>query len=166
MLAVRICSYFLAIYGHKWDARHQASTVPFFKFQTDNPSSKHDYMLEAIVSNVVSRCECVFTRDHVSEALFQCFPSSPQAVTYRATLQGVRDMTVQQLLQHIEEWVTQGGPISEQLQQLTIDSTCDVTEPECGDMGPRATMGSDDVGTVTYTCVLFVLLVILAVVVV
>ena len=101
----------------------------------------------------------------MSEALFQCFPSSPQAVTYRATLQGVRDMTVQQLLQHIEEWVTQGGPISEQLQQLTIDSTCDVTEPECGDMGPRTTMGCD-VGTVTYTCVLFVLLVILAVVVV
>ena len=67
---------------------------------------------------------------------FQCFPSSPQSVTYRAELQGTREASVEDLLQDMQQWIQDGASFPVQLQILTVDSSCDVgirsfTEPEC-----------------------------------
>ena len=100
-------------------------------------SAKDLDIVEAIISNIVPQCGCAFTEDRVRMRSFQCFPSSPEAVTYRAELHGTREASVQDLLGDMKQWI-QGGPsITVQLQLLTVDSSCNasissLTEPECG----------------------------------
>ena len=105
--------------------------------QAEDPSLKDSAMVQAIVSNVVQRCGCAFAENQITERGFQCFPSSPQAVTYRARLHETSDATVPDLLQYIEEWIQDGATISVQFQRYSLDTTCDVrvdsfTESECG----------------------------------
>jgi len=78
----------------------------------------------------------LFSEDRLSERGFQCFPSSPQAVTYRAELHGTREATVAELVEDIEQWVQEGVSIPIQFQVLTVDASCDVsvnsfTDTEC-----------------------------------
>ena len=82
-----------------------------------------------------SRCGCVLTEDHVTQRGFQCFPSSPQAVTYRAELRGTREASVEDLLQDMQQWI-QDASFPVQFHILTVDSSCDVSissfsDPEC-----------------------------------
>ena len=135
--------------------------------KAENLSLKDDVIVQAITDNVVQRCDCVFTKDHISEQGFQCFPSSPQAVTYRARLRGTSDATVEDLLQYLEDWIQEGATISVKLQRVSVDSTCDVginsfTESECG-----VGSGSDITGAITGAVVgvLLVLVIIAAVIV-
>ena len=74
--------------------------------------------------------------DRIRNEGFQCFPSSPNAVTYRAELHGTLEATVPDLIEDITEWLSSGASISVQLQRLTIDSSCSVAissfnENEC-----------------------------------
>ena len=74
--------------------------------------------------------------DRIRKEGFQCFPSSPDAVTYRAELHGTLDTTVHDMIEYIGAWLSSDASISVQLQRLTIDSTCSVTigsfdESEC-----------------------------------
>ena len=104
--------------------------------QDEDRFSKDSDIVRAITANVATRCGCTFTNDRITERNFQCFPSSPQAVTYRARLDGTRGATVADLLQDIEEWIEDGASFPVQLQLLTVDSSCSVgigsfTESEC-----------------------------------
>ena len=74
--------------------------------------------------------------DRIRNEGFQCFPSSPDAVTYRAELHGTLEASVPDLIEDITEWLSSGASISVQLQRLTIDSSCSVAissfnENEC-----------------------------------
>ena len=74
--------------------------------------------------------------DRIRNEGFQCFPSSPDAVTYRAELHGTLEATVPDLIEDITQWLSSGASISVQLQRLTIDSSCSVAitsfnENEC-----------------------------------
>ena len=93
-------------------------------------------IVKAIISNLVSRCGCGLTADHVTQRGFQCFPSSPQAVTYRAELRGTREASVEDLLQDMQQWIQDGVSFPIQFQILQVDSFCDVSissfaDPEC-----------------------------------
>ena len=134
-----------------------------YLLQEENPSLKDSVIVQAIVSNVVRRCGCAFTEDHITERGFQCFLSSPQAVTYRARLRGTGDATAADLLQDIEEWVQGGATISIQLQRFSVDARCDAgidsfTESECS--------GSDITEAVIIGAVIGVILVLLVLVVI
>ena len=137
--------------------------------QTENPSLKDSAIVQAIISNVVRLCGCTLTEDQITERGFQCFPSSPQAVTYRARLHGTGDATVPDLLQYIEDWIQEGATISVQFQRYSVDTTCDVgvnsfTESECK---VDSASGSDNTGTIVGVVVgvLLVLVIITAVIV-
>ena len=81
-------------------------------------------------------CECDFSMDRIRNGGFQCFPSSPGAVTYRAELHGTLEATVPDLIEDITQWLSSDASISVQLQKLTIDTSCSVvirslSEKEC-----------------------------------
>ena len=123
---------------------------PNFSLQTDDPFSKDSDIVQAIIDNVITRCGCAFTEEQITQRSFQCFPSSPQAVTYRARLLGTRDATVTDLIQDLEEWIEDGVSFPVQLQLLTVDSSCSVsvgsfTESEC--RANSSTGPSDSVST-------------------
>ena len=134
-------------------------------------SAKDLDVLEAIISNIVLQCGCVFTEDHVKERSFQCFPSSPEAVTYRAELHGTREASVQDLLGDMKQWI-QGGPsITVQLQLLTVDSSCNasissLTEPECGVSSDSELSIGATVGLVSGIIVAILLLIVVVAVVI
>ena len=80
--------------------------------------------------------------DRIRNEGFQCFPSSPDAVTYRAELHGTLEASVSDLIEDITQWLSSGALISVQLQRLTIDSSCSVAitsfnENECRNTGTR-----------------------------
>ena len=74
--------------------------------------------------------------DRIRNGGFLCFPSSPNAVTYRAELHGTLKASVPDLIEDITQWLSSGASISVQFQLLTIDSSCSVAissfnENEC-----------------------------------
>ena len=71
-------------------------------------------------------CECDFLMDRIRNGGFQCFPSSPGAVTYRAELHGTLEATVPDLVEDITQWLSSDASISVQQQTLTIDTSCSV----------------------------------------
>ena len=74
--------------------------------------------------------------DRIKNGGFLCFPSSPNAVTYRAELHGTLKASVPDLIEDITQWLSSGASISVQFQLLTIDKSCSVAissfnENEC-----------------------------------
>lgn len=100
--------------------------------------------MQNIISNVESRCGCAFTEDRLTQRGFQCFASSPDAVTYRVVLHSTREASVQDLTQDIEQWIQEGAPISVQFLLLAIDSSCDVAISSFSDAECRAGTGADE----------------------
>ena len=107
--------------------------------------------MNAIINNIVPRCGCVLNEDHFTNRGFQCFPSSPQAVTYRAELHGTLQASVPELIVYLEEWISSEVTISLQFLILSIDESCTVevsstSEEECrareSTTGPTVTTGS------------------------
>ena len=97
---------------------------------------KNRDIVEAITRNIVRRCGCSFSEDRIRNEGFRCFPSSLDAVTYRAELHGTLKASVPDLIKDITEWLSSGASISVQLELLTIDSSCSVAissfnENEC-----------------------------------
>jgi len=83
-------------------------------------------VIKAIIENLGHRCQCTITAAQLKKRGFQCFASSPQAVTYRAELHGNREATVAELLEYMQQWVQEANSISVQFQFLIIDSLCAV----------------------------------------
>ena len=84
-------------------------------------------MIGRIVQNVVSRCECDFTEDQVTDRVFQCFPSSPQTVTYHGQLHMTQDTSVMELITDIQEWVSTGVSIPVQFLSLGVEEFCAIS---------------------------------------
>ena len=92
--------------------------------------------------------------DRIRNEGFQCFPSSPDAVTYRAELHGTLEATVPDLIEDIAQWLSSGASISAQLQRLTIDSSCSVAitsfnENECRNTVTMTTTVTENEGSTT-----------------
>lgn len=91
--------------------------------------------MQAIVADCI---QCV---DRIMLGRFQCFASSPQAVTFRAELHGTEDTTAEQLLNSIEKWVESEPSISIGGQTLELDTSCNsrlgsFSAAECGEEEP------------------------------
>ena len=98
---------------------------------------KIEDILSALVLNVEQICHCEFTRDHITNSAFQCFPGSPQAVTYRAVLHGTTSASNSDLILYIEQWISDSVTISIQNILINVDPSCVlvidcVHDNECG----------------------------------
>ena len=82
------------------------------------------------------RCQCGFTHEQITSSLFQCFPDSPQAVTYRAVLHGTANASSSDIISHLEQWISEGAAISVQNDFINVDTNCvieisSVDDSEC-----------------------------------
>ena len=89
-------------------------------------SLKDDDLLEAVVHGVTSLCGCDFTEDYITDGVFQCFPSSPQAVTYHAQLHSTNNISATQLLAYLQQWASSDPFVPVQFLPLTVDGFCAV----------------------------------------
>ena len=92
--------------------------------------------------------------DRIRNGGFLCFPSSPNAVTYRAELHGTLKACVPDLIEDITEWLSSGASISVQFQLLAIDSSCSVAitsfnENECRNTITMTTTVTGNEGSTT-----------------
>ncbi len=95
--------------------------------QSDDLSAKDGDLVDALVENVALRCGCGFREDCITDRVFQCFPSSPQSVTYHAQLHGTLNANVTELFTAIEEWISSGLTIRVQFLPLTLSRVCVVS---------------------------------------
>ena len=97
-------------------------------------------ILMAIAVNVEQTCQCGFTQVRITSSAFQCFPDSPQAVTYRAVLHGTTSAFSAEIISHIEQWVSEGVTISIQNVLIDIDTNCviEITSNRDGECGVTA----------------------------
>ena len=93
----------------------------------ENLAAKDSDLIGRIVQNVVSRCECDFTEDQVTDRVFQCFPSSPQTVTHHAQLHMTQDTSVMELITDIQEWISTGVSIPVQFLSLGVEEFCAIS---------------------------------------
>ena len=125
-------------------------------------------MLKAMVKFMASSCDCEFTADHLTDRVFLCPPSSPQAVTYQALLHGTPQVPIKELITMLEEWANSGVFITVQFFPLKVEGfcaslspyavECDVTEPP--PMGNRTVWSISIISGIIVMAVLFVVIVI------
>lgn len=84
-------------------------------------------IVDAIVDNMAARCGCSFTEDRITHRVFQCFPSSPDTVTYHALLHGTLQANVSYLLTVLQEWASSVNTVAVQFLPLSVESFCTVT---------------------------------------
>ncbi len=67
---------------------------------------------------------------------FRCFIESEDAVTYRAEVSGTVSTSPRQIVNYIEDWLTDGGLVTFDFITIPIDGSCQIllqsfTDPEC-----------------------------------
>ena len=63
----------------------------------------------------------------MTDRVFQCFPSSPQTVTYHGQLHMTQDTSVMELITDIQEWISTGVTIPVQLLPLGVEEFCAIS---------------------------------------
>ena len=108
--------------------------MPFI--QSENIVDKLDEVIQETMSELRIRCQCSFEDSQITNAGFQCFPSSPNAVTLRAKVSGSEQTTASELVGYLDDWTQEGAFISVQAQLLSADGSCSIVissfgEQEC-----------------------------------
>ena len=96
--------------------------------QAEDTGLKLESINSAVLESTQELCgQCGFIGDRLTNAVFQCFPASPEAVTYHAKLHGTTSTNSTQLISHIERWTAQGTAAAT-IQQvlLRVDRSCTV----------------------------------------
>ncbi len=101
-----------------------AMTIPE---QNNELSLKDSGIVMALVNLVSTQCGCDFTTSQLTDRVFLCDPSSPNAVTYQAQLHGTRHANVSQLASIIQGLSQETTSIPVQFSLLTIQSFCIVS---------------------------------------
>ena len=95
--------------------------------QNENANSKVEAVSAAIVSNINQRCQCGLSHKNITDGVFRCFSSSPQAVTFRAILYGTAKASSSEIISLIEEWISIDVTIPVLSVLINIDSRCTAT---------------------------------------
>ena len=100
-----------------------------------------------MLENAQKLCQCGFLKDRITDAVFHCFPASPQAVTYRAVIHGTTSVNSSRLISHIEQWIAEGTNVIIQQMLLRVDGSCTVAvgsleDEECPLNNPNSPIAS------------------------
>ncbi len=123
----------------------------------------------AVVNLVSLQCECDFTTSQLTDRVFLCNPSSPNAVTYQVQLHGTRHANVSQLASIIQGLSQETRSIPVQLSLLTIQNFCIVSSTSllpCSQNDERNASSSLNIiiAVVVVIIVIIVILVVLGIV--
>lgn len=92
-------------------------------------------MIGIVINQLNQRCQCAIQIN--DDAGFQCFDDSPNAITFRARINGSLEVSAMQVITFLEEWIASSDePLSINAQLLDLDKNCAVSissfgEPEC-----------------------------------
>jgi hypothetical protein len=95
--------------------------------------------LVGIANGVNQRCPpCELEHTNITNGEFQCFPGSPNQVTFRAKVHDRAQAIAREIITHIEQWITSSDVVTLPVHhaRLKINSTCVVLlasldDPEC-----------------------------------
>ena len=107
--------------------------------QITDPEDKVHDVSEGIVEGINHHClHCQLSSDDITQGEFQCFPGSPNQVTFRGKVQDRAQATARELICYLEQWITSSDSVSIPVHhaRLSINSTCVVLiasldDPEC-----------------------------------
>ena len=107
--------------------------------QITDPEDKVYDVSEGIVEGINYHCpHCELSNDDITQGEFQCFPGSPNQVTFRGKLQDRAQTTAREVIYYMEQWITSSDSVSIPVHhaRLSINSTCVVLiasldDPEC-----------------------------------
>ena len=113
--------------------------------QISDPEDKiHDVMI-GIASGVNQQClYCELEYTNITNGEFQCFPGSPNQVTFRAKVHDRAQATAREVITHTEQWTTSSDVVTLPVYhaRLKINSSCialltSFDDPECpGHLSP------------------------------
>jgi hypothetical protein len=95
--------------------------------------------LVGIASGVNQQCSyCELGHTNITNGEFQCFPGSPNQVTFRAKVHDRAQATAREVIMYIEQWMTSSDVVTLPVHhaRLKINSTCVILlasfdDPEC-----------------------------------
>ena len=79
------------------------------------------------MSAVNQQCpSCELGQTNITNAEFQCFPGSPNQVTFRAKVHDRAQATAREVITHIEQWITSSDVVTLPVHhaRLNINNTC------------------------------------------
>lgn len=134
-------------------------------------AAKDGDLASEIVRNVNARCGCGFNLAHITNRVFDCFHSSPQAVIYHVQLHNTPDTSVAELTAHLQDWAASGVSIPIQFLPLFVNDFCVVSSGTpvelCSDEVTTAPMNnSATVTVVVVACIALLIVIIMAFVIV
>ena len=111
--------------------------------QFSTPTEKAMEVIDDIISNIQSPCQCSITTNHITDAVFQCFEQNAHQVTFRARVYPTPQAEAMNIINNITAWSTSGASVSVHGVLLSVDPQCAVkiaslSAPECGGEGGTA----------------------------
>lgn len=95
--------------------------------QNEAANAKIGDIIAAVTSNINQCCQCGLSHENITDGVFRCFSASPQAVTFRAILQGAAKASSSEIATHIKLWISNDITIRVQSVLINVDSSCTVT---------------------------------------
>ena len=92
--------------------------------QNENANAKVEAVSAAIISNINQCCQCGLSHENITDGVFRCFSSSPQAVTFRAILHGTTKASSSEIIRFIEQWISNQITIPVQSLLINVESRC------------------------------------------
>ena len=125
------------------------------RIQISDPEDKVYDVSEGIVAGINYHYpHCQLSNDDITQGEFQCFPGSPNQVTFRGKVQDRVQATAREVIYYMEQWITSSDSVSIPVHhaRLSINSTCVVLiasldDPEC----PGYLRATQQVDTTTTT---------------
>ena len=114
-----------------------------FPLQFSTPTEKAMEVIDDIISNIQSPCQCSITTNHITDAVFQCFKQNAHQVTFCARVYPTPQAEAMNIINNITAWSTSGASVSVHGVLLSVDPHCTVeiaslSAPECGGEGGTA----------------------------
>ena len=107
--------------------------------QISDPVEKVHDVTQGIVSGINKHCTyCHLDNHDITQTEFQCFPGSPNQVTFRGKVQDRAQATAREVINYMEQWISSSDADTILVHHIRLDinSTCVVliaslNDPEC-----------------------------------
>ena len=99
--------------------------VPPSSSQISNTAGKRRDIEAEVLKQLSNWCRCGLSPALIQDGRFtECFDTS--SVTYRASIQGIADITSQGFVEQIQQWVWQSMPFIVSSVEMRVDTACPV----------------------------------------
>lgn len=131
--------------------------------QKSDPISKDNDLVKIITDGIRELCGCNFMEDRITDMMFQCFPTSPKDIIFRAQLHGTLRVNVSDLANYLQKWAD--FDILHFPPPLVLDSFCTLNSSmpveQCPDVRSASTAFPAGTAVGVVIAIIFIILVII-----